>query len=77
MRCVIQRVSEASVKSNGEECGRIGRGLMVLIGLALMMRFPVWWGYLIGCVIGGFGVFGLLAGLAELVKCLSGARKTP
>ena len=52
-------------------------GMMVLIGLALMMRFPVWWGYLIGCVIGGFGVFGLLAGLAELVKFLAGAQKTP
>ena len=51
-------------------------GMMVLIGLALMMRFPVWWGYLISCVIGGFGVFGLLAGLAELVKFLSGTQKT-
>ena len=52
-------------------------GLMVMIGIALMMRFPVWWGYLIGCVIGGFGVFGLLAGLAELVKFLVGAQRTP
>lgn len=33
MRCVIQRVAEASVTSNGEECGRIGRGFMVLIGV--------------------------------------------
>lgn len=52
-------------------------GMMVLLGLALMMRFPVWWGYLIGCVTGGFGVFGLLAGLGELVKFLAGAWKTP
>ena len=52
-------------------------GMMVMIGIALMMRFPVWWGYLISCVIGGFGVFGLLAGLAELVKFLAGVQKTP
>ena len=30
---MIQRVAEASVTSNGKECGRIGRGLMVLIGV--------------------------------------------
>jgi hypothetical protein len=52
-------------------------GMMVMIGFALIMRFPVWWGYLIGCVIGGFGVFGLLAGLAELVKFLAGTQKAP
>jgi len=47
-------------------------GMMVLIGLALMMRFPVWWGYLIGCLIAAPGVIGLLAGLVELVKTLGG-----
>lgn len=52
-------------------------GMMVMFGFALIMRFPVWWGYLTGCVIGGFGVFGLLAGLAELVKFLAGAQRTP
>lgn len=33
MRCVIQRVSQASVTSEGVETGRIGRGFMVLIGV--------------------------------------------
>ncbi len=34
MRCVVQRVSDAFVTSEGEETGRIGRGLMVLIGVS-------------------------------------------
>lgn len=34
MRCVIQRVTEAWVTSEGEETGRIGQGLMVLIGVS-------------------------------------------
>lgn len=34
MRCVIQRVTEAFVTSEGEETGRIGPGLMVLIGVS-------------------------------------------
>ena len=34
MRCVVQRVSEAAVSTCGEEVGRIGRGLMVLIGVS-------------------------------------------
>lgn len=33
MRCVIQRVSQARVTSEGEETGRIAQGLMVLIGV--------------------------------------------
>lgn len=33
MRAVVQRVSEASVSVHGEELSRIGRGLMVLIGV--------------------------------------------
>lgn len=33
MRCVIQRVTQASVTSEGEETGRIGKGFMVLIGV--------------------------------------------
>ncbi len=33
MRCVIQRVSEASVTVAGEVTGKIGPGLMVLIGV--------------------------------------------
>ncbi|MBE5803609.1 MAG: D-tyrosyl-tRNA(Tyr) deacylase [Clostridiales bacterium] len=33
MRCVIQRVSQAFVTSEGEETGRIGKGFMVLIGV--------------------------------------------
>jgi len=35
MRAVIQRVSEASVHINEECCGQIGRGLLVLLGIAL------------------------------------------
>jgi D-tyrosyl-tRNA(Tyr) deacylase len=34
MRAVIQRVSEASVQVAGEIVGRIGRGLVVLLGVA-------------------------------------------
>ncbi len=34
MRCVVQRVTEASVTVEGEEVGRIGPGLMVLIGVS-------------------------------------------
>ncbi len=34
MRCVIQRVTEASVATGGEVIGRIGQGLMVLIGVS-------------------------------------------
>ena len=33
MRLVIQRVLEASVKVDGEELGRVGRGYMVLCGV--------------------------------------------
>ena len=35
MRCVVQRVSEASVRSEGVETGRIGHGFMVLIGVSV------------------------------------------
>lgn len=34
MRAVIQRVSEASVKIDGEIRGQIGRGFMILLGVA-------------------------------------------
>ena len=34
MRAVIQRVSEAGVRVNGEYTGRIGQGLAVLLGIA-------------------------------------------
>jgi D-tyrosyl-tRNA(Tyr) deacylase len=33
MRSVVQRVSEASVTISGETVGRIGRGLLVLVGV--------------------------------------------
>lgn len=33
MRAVIQRVSEAAVTVNGEEVGRIGRGIVVFLGV--------------------------------------------
>ncbi len=33
MRAVIQRVSEAFVRINGQEVGRIGRGILVLLGV--------------------------------------------
>ena len=35
MRAVIQRVREASVEVDGERVGHIGRGLLVLIGVAV------------------------------------------
>ena len=34
MRAVVQRVKESSVMVSGEEVGRIGKGLMVLLGVA-------------------------------------------
>ena len=34
MRCVVQRVTEASVTVNGETVGAVGPGLMVLIGMS-------------------------------------------
>lgn len=34
MRAVLQRVSHARVTVDGEEVGRIGRGLLVLLGVA-------------------------------------------
>ncbi len=34
MRAVVQRVKQSSVKTNGEIVGRIGRGLLVLLGVA-------------------------------------------
>lgn len=33
MRCVVQRVTQASVTTGGETVGQIGPGLMVLIGV--------------------------------------------
>ena len=33
MRALVQRVSEASVTAGGEEVARIGRGLVVLLGI--------------------------------------------
>ena len=35
MRCVVQRVTEASVSVDGEVVGAIGPGLMVLIGVSV------------------------------------------
>jgi D-tyrosyl-tRNA(Tyr) deacylase len=35
MRAVIQRVSRASVKVDGETVGEIGRGLLVLLGVSV------------------------------------------
>ena len=34
MRCVVQRVSSASVNVNGQTVGQISKGLMVLVGVA-------------------------------------------
>ena len=34
MRLVVQRVTSASVVAEGEELGRIGRGALVLVGIA-------------------------------------------
>lgn len=44
MRCVVQRVSEASVTIDGEVRGRIGRGFVLLVGIhATDTRTQVEW----------------------------------
>lgn len=35
MKALVQRVNKASVTVNGEEVGKIGRGLVVLVGVAI------------------------------------------
>lgn len=35
MRCVIQRVTRASVESEGRLCGEIGKGYMILVGVSV------------------------------------------
>ena len=41
MRAVVQRVSSASVRVEGETVGACGRGLLVLVGAGHEDRFPV------------------------------------
>ena len=38
MRAVIQRVSECEVRIDGESVGRIGRGMMILLGIEVADR---------------------------------------
>ena len=38
MRFVIQRVTESSVKVDGEVIGKIGKGFMVLIGVRIRIQ---------------------------------------
>jgi D-aminoacyl-tRNA deacylase len=40
MRAIVQRVKESSVKTGGETISRIGRGLLVLLGVAHNDRPP-------------------------------------
>ena len=35
MRALVQRVAEASVDISGDEVARIGRGLLILLGVAV------------------------------------------
>ena len=42
MRFVIQRVTESSVKVDGEVIGKIGKGFMVLIGVADSDTGKIW-----------------------------------
>lgn len=44
--------------------------MMTVGGAALIMHYPVWWGYLLGGILVIAGVIGLLAGLAELIRFL-------
>lgn len=52
-------------------------GMMALSGIALIRRYPVWWGYLTGSILCGSGAIGLLSGLVEWIKNLGRTQKTP
>ena len=45
-------------------------GLMVCGGIALMICFPVWWGFLSGGIISGWGIAALVRPVRDLVKHL-------
>lgn len=42
MKAVIQRVSRASVDVNDETIGKIGRGFLVLLGVAMKIPMRIW-----------------------------------
>lgn len=44
----------------------IGLGAIMFGGIAMMMIFPVWWGYLSGCLISGWGLTALLRALGVI-----------
>lgn len=46
-------------------------GLMVCGGIALMICFPVWWGFLSGGIISGWGFVALVRPVRDLIKHLT------
>ena len=54
MRAVVQRVTQASVTVDGELLGRIGKGFLILLGVAdgdtrRMWRVNFWWSASLPC----------------------------
>ena len=65
MRAVIQRARSASVSVDDEVIGRIGRGLVVLLGVGIGLLTDWGWGVVWAVVLIAMGVAILFGGLGR------------